>query len=397
MIRLLKYIIFLILVIISTACIFPYDPEITRYEDVLTIDGLLTDNPEFTLVSLSRTNQLSMSKSYPYPEQEKNPETGATVFIQDNMGNTSTFYEASPGEYRSDNPGFRGIVGMSYQLFVITKNEQRYESDFVTLINVPEIDTVYAEFGSNPGEVGMEEGFHIYVDTYDPMNYTHFYRFDFEETWEFTVPYPSRYYIFDGELVPRNEDLGRCWRTVQSTDIMIISNEKLESSVIQRFPIHFVSLETNRLGIRYSILVKQYSLSREAYAFWDQLKKSSQDRGSLFDSQPVQFTGNVYNVNDPESPVIGFFEAAAVAEKRIFLTHDDVPINSRVKNEFQECRHKYYIIPETEMKPSRFDYYYYCKTDWTSIDPFTRGMGLTWDFDCCDCTRSGSNIKPDFW
>jgi len=76
------------------------------------------------------------------------------------------------------------------------------------------------------------------------------------------------------ELVSRNEDLQRCWKNITSTDIIINSTEKLESDIIQKFPINFVSLETDRLSYRYSILVKQYCLTRDAYVFWDQLKKT---------------------------------------------------------------------------------------------------------------------------
>jgi len=392
---LLKYLIIIIMVMICSSCVFPYDPEITRYEDVLIIDGLLTDEPESSVVRLSRSIPIRLSKTVPYAVVEEKPDSGATVFITDDIGNVSMFYETSPGEYRCDNPDFRGIAERSYQLYVITKDEQRYESDFMTLKKVPEIETVYAEFGVNPGDEGMEDGFHIYIDTYDPENSTRFYRYEYEETWEFTVPYPSKYEIVNDSLVSRNEDLHRCWKTIRSSEIMIISNEQLESDVIQKFPIHFVSVETNRLSRRYSILVKQYSLSREAFTFWDQLKKSNQDQGTLFDSQPTQTRGNIYNVDDPESPVMGFFEASSITKKRIFLTRFDVPPVFRVKTGFEECRYKYFNVALDDFDPSGFSRY--CIVDYTQIDPFTPGIGMTWSFMCCDCTLAGSNIRPDFW
>lgn len=390
---LLKYLIIFILVVICSACIMPYDPEITRYENVLIIDGLLTDEPESSVVRLSRSIPVRLSRSIPYNGLERYPGFGATVFIKDDIGNVSMFYETSPGVYRSDNPDFRGIAGRSYQLYVITKDEQRYESDFVTLKKAPEINSVYAEFGVNPGDVGMEDGFHIYIDTYDPENSTRFYRYEYEETWVFSVPYPSRYEIVDDSLVFRNEDLERCWRTVPSSDILITSNEKLESNIIHKFPVHFVSVETNRLSIRYSILVKQYSLSREAYTFWDQLKKSNQDQGTLFDSQPMQTRGNIYNIDNPESPVIGFFEATSITKKRIFLTRLDVPPHIRVKTGFEDCRYKYYVIDKNSFDPSTSR----CIVDYTSSEYISQGIGMTYDFKCCDCTLAGSNIRPDFW
>jgi hypothetical protein len=393
---LLKYLIISVLIVICSSCIFPYDEEITRYEDVLIIDGLLTDEPESSVVRLSRSIPVGLSRSLSYSSEEK-PDSQATVFIKDDLGNVYPFYETStsPGEYRSDNPDFRGIPGTNYQLYVITKDEQQYESDFMTLKKAPEIDSLYAEFGINQEDGSMEAGFNIYLDTYDPENSTRFYRFEYEETWEFTVPFESKYIIKNDQLVLRNEDVQRCWRTVPSIDIIIVSNERLESDVIQKFPIHFISFQTNRLGIRYSILVKQYSMSREAYAFWEQLKKSNQDQGTLFDIQPMQTIGNIYNIDDPKSPVIGFFEAASISEKRIFLTKADVLPGFKAKNEYEECRYKKTIVNKNNFDPARYSRY--CILDYTAINEFETGIAMTWSFVCCDCTLFGSNIMPDFW
>src|SRR4030042_2576685 len=304
-----KYLIIIIIAVICSTCIVYYDPEITRYEDVLVIDGLLTDEPESSVVRLSR--------SFQYNDMKEEPESGAIVLIKDDLGNVTSLYETPPGVYRFDNPDFKGIVGRSYQLYVITKDEQTYESDFVEFKKVPEIENVYTEFGVNPEEPDMEYGFQIYVDTYDPDKNTCYYRYEFEETWEFAVPYPSKYEVVDKELMPRTGEVHHCWKTVKSTDILIVNNEKMESDIVRKFPLHFVSVNGSQLSIRYGILVKQYAMSREAYTFWFQLKKSNQEQGTLFDSQSMQTISNIYNTNDPESPVIGFFEATSITRKRI--------------------------------------------------------------------------------
>ena len=95
------------MILICSACIEPYDPDITGYEDILIIDGLLTDDPESSVIRLSR--------SFHYNEVIELPESGATVLIKDDLDNVTSLYEKSPGVYRSEDPGFRGIVGRSYQ------------------------------------------------------------------------------------------------------------------------------------------------------------------------------------------------------------------------------------------------------------------------------------------
>jgi hypothetical protein len=385
--KLFKYLIVSIITLICQACIEYYDPGITRYEDVLVIDGILTDDPESSVVRLSR--------SFHYNAVREEPESGATVLIKDDLENVVSLYEADFGVYRSDDPEFRAIAGRSYRLHVITKDEQTYESDFVEFKKVPEIEKVYAEFALNTEGEDIEYGFQIYVDTYDPENETCFYRYEYEETWEFAVPYPSRYEVVNNEMVPRLENVHHCWKTVNSTDILIVNNEKMESDIIRKLPVHFVSVNGSQLSIIYSILVKQYAMSREAYTFWDQLKISNQARGGLFDVQPMQTISNIYSTNDPGSPVIGFFEAASVAKKRIFLTRSDIPKGFTVETEFDDCRKKYHIVPLDIFDLSR--YRGYCIVNYDSDAHIMSGMGIIIDFKCCDCTVSGSNIRPDFW
>jgi len=241
----------------------------------------------------------------------------------------------------------------------------------------------------------IRNSFQVYVDTYDPNNKTHYYRYEYEETWEIAVPYPSVYEVVNNEMVLRSENVHHCWKTVKSTDILIVNNEKMESDIIRKFPVHFVPVKGSQLSIRYSILVKQYAMSREAYTFWDQLKISNQQQGGLFDVQPMQTISNIYSSNNQGSPVIGFFEATSVTRERIFLTRSDVPREIRVETEFDNCSKKYHIIPLNDFDISR--YRGYCIVNYDSDIYTMSGMGVIFDFKCCDCTVSGSNIRPDFW
>jgi hypothetical protein len=373
--------------IIFGTCSEPYTPELGKYEDILVIDGVITNEPGPYTVRLSR--------SFPYSESEGLPEQQATVLIRDDRGNVGTLIETSPGVYSTISPDFRGIIGRHYQLYVITADQQVWESEYVELKKVPEIGNLYAEFGEKTGKNEMLEGFQIYVDTHDPDNLTRYYRYDYEEIWEFTVPYPSYYLVENGLLIFRTEAVGRCWKTVPCEDILVTTSENMESDVIRRFPVYFVSTNSSRLSIRYSILVKQYSLSREAYVYWNLLKETNQELGSIFDKQPSQIRGNVYNMNDPEIPVIGFFEATSVDSARIFITRSELPVGTVLKSEFADCKYGYLLIP----KNNYLEYANrgYCMAVDGSNEQILFGLGVVSEFRCCDCTLSGSNIRPSFW
>lgn len=385
--KLLKYLACSILVIIIGTCSEPYTPEISKYENILVVDGIITDDPGLCQVRLSR--------SFKYGDTESLPEQYALVFIKDDEGNIISMEETSPGMYRTIDRDFRGVIGRHYQLYVHTVDQQEYESDVVELKKVPAIENLYAEFGEKAGKTELEQGFQIYVDTYDPQNQTRYYRYEYVETWEFSVPYPSYYIVKDGLLQFRTENVNNCWKTAESEDILVTSSEQMQSDIIRRFPVHFVSTVSNRLSIRYSILVRQYSMTREAYVFWEQLRATNQGLGSLFDKQPAQIRGNIYNIHNAESPVIGFFEATCVDSKRIFLTRSSVPPGTKITSGFSDCHFQYLIIPK-----SRYLEYSnrgYCIVYDASNEEILFGLGVVATFRCCDCTVTGSNIKPDFW
>jgi hypothetical protein len=382
-----KYFLLITLAVIVMTCVEPFTPSLEKYEDVLVIDGLVTNARGPYTVKLSR--------SFRYNDPFGSPESYAYILLMDNQGNTTGFTEESPGIYISDNPDFQGVPGRSYKLYVNTLSNEEYESEYVELKAVPGIENLYAQLEERPVTGGMETGFQIYVDSYDPQKNTRYYRYEYEETWEFNVPYPSLYHYQVGKLIPRTEQVFRCWKDSRSTSIMTFTTDKLEKDVVEAFPICFVPTSTNKLRVRYSILVKQYSLTGEAFQFWEQMKSANQNTGTLFDPQPMQINGNIYSLHDTETPVLGFFEASAISEKRIFLSRSDLPPGLPVTDQFDYCQYYYTVV-----EPFRIEKYVnngYCVVGQDATETIFFGYGVIAFHDCCDCTQTGTNIEPDFW
>ena len=97
-------------------------------------------------------------------------------------------------------------------------------------------------------------GMEINVNTHDKTDQTRDYRWEWMETWEIVTPITSSFY----------PDEARCWQSAGSGIISIGTSEHLTHDIIADYPIYFVSTESNKLRIKYSLLVNQYSLSREA-------------------------------------------------------------------------------------------------------------------------------------
>jgi hypothetical protein len=104
---------------------------------------------------------------------------------------------------------------------------------------------------------------------------------------------------------------------MRSGSILLGSTVRLSSDVIKDLPLNRVPISTNKLFIKYSILVRQYGLSRQAFEYWTDLAKTTQGTGSLFDVLPSQVTGNIRNVADPHILAFGYFSAATEETKRL--------------------------------------------------------------------------------
>src|SRR3954468_11897732 len=121
-----------------SSCVKSFAPEIDRYDELLVVDGWLTDTPGPYVIQLSISSQLKQLVRYiPYG--------GCELTITDDAGNTFPLVESKTGVYLTDSATCRGIAGRSYTLKIKTQNGDEVESMQEQLLAPIEIDRVYAE------------------------------------------------------------------------------------------------------------------------------------------------------------------------------------------------------------------------------------------------------------
>ena len=76
---------------------------------------------------------------------------------------------------------------------------------------------------------------------------------------------------------------------------------------------------------RHYFNVQQLSITQESYEYWRKVREVVNNTGSVFDSPPAAVRGNVFNVEDSEEVVLGYFEVAKSKVKRIYTTRADIP------------------------------------------------------------------------
>jgi hypothetical protein len=366
--------------LLLTGCIEEFDPPSEGFENLLVVEAFLTNESEPFEVKLSRTMPLDTIIWI--------PETGAQVSISNGSGEEYGLEEVNEGIYRFLG-NLNARIGESYQLHLKTSNGYSYVSDPVTMCDTPPIDSVTWKYEKMP--TGDVMGVQIYVNTHDPGNNTWYYRWQWKETWIFYTPSPAVIYWEDGLIKPMTEKTNACWKTGRSTDILIGTSKNLNQDIIYDFPLYSADNTTDRFNNRYSTNVKQYAMSEESYHYWQELKKVTENLGTLFDPQPSSIYGNIHNVNNENEIVLGYFDASAVREKRIFISSFDLPSTMRGPDDFSSCEEElvgYYNINEMVLD------------GWLLVNKEIIMGSVLYRMApafCVDCRYFGSNEKPDYW
>ncbi|HZH96185.1 MAG TPA: DUF4249 domain-containing protein, partial [Flavisolibacter sp.] len=230
---------------------------------------------------------------------------------------------------------------------------------------------------------------------HDPLNKTKYYRWEYIETWNYSSIYSTDLGVKNGLIYYKNatNQTDSCWRTANSTNIILSSSVALSDDVISEFPVAFVPQNSEKISLRYSILVKQYALTEEAFRYLQLIQKNTEQLGTLFDAQPSQLKGNIQSLNSPGEPVIGYITASTITEKRMFLRKTQV-VNWNYGLPVEYCG-LFRTILQNPANYLIFDY-----PD-TSFGPYyfeTPGGIVITKKACLDCTeQGGTNVKPSFW
>ena len=400
-----KSIIIMITGITFSTCIDPYVPELSGYESLLVVDGLITDANNSYSVKLTKTFQNQSS----VPE----PVNDADLSISDDTGRKYYLFYMRNGIYQTDSLAFRGVIGRTYVLHILTHEGNEYSSEPCILQSVPEIDSVYFAKDQKLLENGtdLRQGVSIYLDSKEG-DFNRYYRWAFEETWKFRVPDPQKYNydMASGALYPIHDLKEFCWKTRKSDEILINSVLPGQPALIKKEPIYFIASDiSDRLLIQYSILVKQYSISGKEYEFWNNLKNVNESGGDIFAKQPYTVVGNVKNVKNPKERVLGYFQVSAVAQKRANLPFSKIIKMKLPFYHYNSC-FRIEAAPSDFMTPygpsvTWADVYrMFCvESDYCFVEPlYIEGTNVLDKMifstpECANCEFTGSSKKPVFW
>ncbi len=390
----------LILFYLLYSCVEPYELATETFEDTLVINATITNEYKYQEINLSRTFKLE--------EREPTFEKNAVIKIVDDLQNTHNFKEASSGKYLSILK-FKAELGRTYQLYISTHDNKSYTSTKEQMNSIKGLDSIYPIITLN--HLG-KEGIAIVVDSYDSSGKSNYYRYEYEETFKIVAPYAQGLDAYEITytppvvgLRPRNEEKRVCYKTTNSNTIIQTQTTNLSEDRISKHQLKFIENNNYITTYGYSILVKQYIQSLEAYSFYRTLKKISQSGNIFSQTQPGSLEGNIHLETNSNEKVLGFFEISSVSFQRIFFKYRDFYPNKPFPKYLNEC---YLTAPELT-KPSlgigsssplldalnSGDWVYY--DDNPNPTGGLPGPMLLIQSECGECTAVGSNIKPEFW
>ena len=370
----------------TISCIEEFNAGTIEFEDAIVIEASITNEFSFQKILLSRT--------FRFEENGPQAESGAIIQVTSSSNSTYTFHETETGVYISDIQ-FSAQPTVSYQLSITSSNGRAYTSELTQLTSSSSsIDNIYAMRETNIDGV---DGIVVYLDSSDPTNSSKYYGYEFEETYQIIAPkwVPDQFIItnldpFAFNIGPRTQEERLCYKMVKSQGRLIASTNLLSEDRISKFLVKFFPVDDIRNNSRYSILVKQYTLSAPSHRFFETLNNFSSSESLFSQNQPGFLARNVFSTTNPEEKVLGYFEVSSIAQERFFFNRSDYTIE---RYPWVSCEPFEANPPETLSLSSLV------RTNKVSYWAGAFGPEPIFIVNrlCGDCTEFGSNIKPDFW
>lgn len=415
----------LAITLLFIGCVAPFDAEVLDFENALVVDARLTNE--------EKQQQISLSRSYRFGMETLFPETDASVQIVDENGTTYPFVEEEPGFYKSTS-AFAAQPNVGYELSISTTSGTLYQSETVVTPESVAIKELKAELAvSDSGEEGLQ----IVLTNEIGSGAAKFFRYEYAETYKIIAPYynPAEFEVVDSlyfalgdqdsfeiNIIARTEEAQTCYGTNLSRDILLSDSEDNTAGQTGITPIRFLSSDEFMISHRYSILVKQFGLTREAHAYYTALDDFTSSESVFSEVQPGFLNGNI-NTVDSDEFVLGYFEIASVTSKRFFFNYTDFfpqkplppyPINCEPTGapaliSFNPHINGEYVVDEqlpqspllNGILSGTIAYHAineeYEESEFVIQPPAGEAPYFVKATPCIDCRALGSNVKPDFW
>jgi len=310
---------------VFNACIDPIDFDTGDEPRRLVVEGLITNNsfyerlswpapPEHFYVALRWTSEVNNERDETISD--------AIVRLIASDGNTYEYVWVDDQQrYLLAHPEFGAEPGISYFLRITLASGEVYESGKDELHPAPPIAELEENYTIRLKEIQVgpetefieQRGVELRVNLPEHNQETRYYRWNITPSW-----------VYETSMLPEGNPNKTCYATNDFYFQKI--NVRRDRSGGYSQTLFFLETDDNdRIEKDFTAFITQYSLSPEAFEFWDELALQQEIGGGIFDPPPFPLVTNIRNVNDPEEKVSGFFIVAHESATRWYINQDELP------------------------------------------------------------------------
>ena len=351
MYRLLTYL--LLLFICTANCVSPYDFDPGYTGKFLVVNGGINQ--------LDSINKIRLTLSTAYESYSNaRPVEGVDILLVNSKNESEPFYYIDEGWYYHFGQVVKVEAGESYHI-EISYLSRKYKTDSQVVPHPITPDSIsyisgFKDVTNRNGSVITVESIDIFINT--PINVndeTSYLRWKVDESWSFVERQCGPMHIPKVCYINRELSLD---------EIYIYSSENVSGEYLpQNLVAEKIYPERIEFTARHYFNVVQLAIDKNAYEYWEKVVQLANPDGDIFDLPPAPLSGNVYNINDPDEVVLGYFEVASKSIARKILYRNDIdPLH----------------VPNKE---------YLCSY-----------WGGYWEV-CCNCLRieDSSLERPEYW
>ena len=335
------------------ACVDPEALTLRGTVDIIVVDGTVTNLAEPQIIRINRSRADRLTGRF-----GTTPITKATVDVIEDSVRVIPCHETIDGSYQLPSD-FKGLIGHAYQLHVTLSDGTQYVSNQQVMQPVPPIVRVSAQFNpaclSVPLSGFFRAGHDVFIDTQDPIDQPNQYR------WDWTLYEPQKwcrtcvsgfYSMFNPiEVFPPGgfyksgtesfEDCFRpvvrygqtvseykfdytcrtqCWEILHGYAINVFSDQLANGGLISNRKVAAIPFYQHGPCL---VEIRQTSLTKDAYRYYNLFQQQTQNTGGLADTPPTALAGNVHNTANGKEVVIGYFTASAVSVMPHYIDRKD--------------------------------------------------------------------------
>jgi len=285
------------------------------------------------------------------------PISGASVMLKDQQNNEWQFFEFEEGTYVLPSH----VIAKENVIYTlhVTIGEEQYVSTEIELQRNPLLSTVKFKEDSirtldDMGRLTYQKGITLNTTIENPDKKENYYMFRVNPT-----------YLFIAEKAGDVSPGKRCYITDFDRTFSILKDRAGGFD-------HDISFYkySEKFRHNYSFLIKQFSMTKETYDFWEKVLFQLENKGGLFDRPGFTIKGNMKHVHDESKQMMGLFTIYSLSEQRIFINEDQLAY--KVPFDIHYCFPVILPIPPDEIPGECFD----CRIKYG---------------------RKVTNIKPDWW